>query len=136
MRARDRFEFRAAIALNSVQIPAKANSGRPSSAQTVRSRSISHLGFRKDQLQQIKTRDASSHQIYARRRGYRRGGGERGHREGLQVDTDTYVEVTKKNSENVALESTRTIEIDQFVQRTKSIPATSYAPIIFVRMER
>jgi len=36
---------------------------------------------------------------------------------GFKVDTDTYVEVTKEELENVALESTRTIEIDEFVQR-------------------
>src|SRR5665811_1406001 len=34
---------------------------------------------------------------------------------GFKVDTDTYVEVTKEELENVALESTRTIEIDEFV---------------------
>ena len=31
---------------------------------------------------------------------------------GYKVDTDTYVEVTKDELENIALESTRTIEID------------------------
>jgi DNA end-binding protein Ku len=36
---------------------------------------------------------------------------------GYKVDTDTYVEVTNEELENVALESTRTIEIDEFVQR-------------------
>src|SRR5260221_10046189 len=36
---------------------------------------------------------------------------------GFKVDTDTYVEVTKDELENVALESTRTIEIDEFVAR-------------------
>ena len=36
---------------------------------------------------------------------------------GFKVDTDTYVEVTKEELENVALESTRTIDIDEFVQR-------------------
>src|SRR5258708_752963 len=36
---------------------------------------------------------------------------------GFKVDTDTYVEVTKEELENVALESTRTIEIDEFVAR-------------------
>ena len=35
----------------------------------------------------------------------------------FKVDTDTYVEVTKEELENVALESTRTIEIDEFVAR-------------------
>jgi non-homologous end joining protein Ku len=32
--------------------------------------------------------------------------------------TDTFVEVNKDKLENVALESTRTIEIDEFVDRT------------------
>src|SRR5713226_872048 len=36
---------------------------------------------------------------------------------GFKVDTDTYVEVTKEELENVTLEYTRTIEIDEFVAR-------------------
>jgi DNA end-binding protein Ku len=41
---------------------------------------------------------------------------------GFKVDTDTYVEVTKEELENVALESTRTIEIDEFVRREEIDP--------------
>src|SRR5216683_2902715 len=41
---------------------------------------------------------------------------------GFKVDTDTYVEVTKDELENVALESTRTIEIDEFVARDEIDP--------------
>jgi DNA end-binding protein Ku len=41
---------------------------------------------------------------------------------GLKVDTDTYVEVTKEELDNVALESTRTIEIDEFVARDEIDP--------------
>ena len=41
---------------------------------------------------------------------------------GFKVDTDTYIEVTKEELENVALESTRTIEIDEFVQRDEIDP--------------
>ncbi len=37
---------------------------------------------------------------------------------GYKVDTDTYVEVTKEELDDVALESTHTIEIDEFVPRT------------------
>ena len=37
-------------------------------------------------------------------------------------DTDTFVEVTKGSLENVALESTRTIEIDEFVDRSDIDP--------------
>jgi len=36
---------------------------------------------------------------------------------GFKVDTDTYVEVTKNELENVALESTRTIDIKEFVPK-------------------
>jgi DNA end-binding protein Ku len=38
---------------------------------------------------------------------------------GYQVDKDRYLEVTKDELENIALESTRTIEIDEFVPRTE-----------------
>ena len=41
---------------------------------------------------------------------------------GYKVDTDTFIEVTKEELENVALESTRTIEIDEFVQRDEIDP--------------
>src|SRR5437667_1729639 len=37
---------------------------------------------------------------------------------GYKVDTDTYVEVTKDELDDIALESTRTIEIDEFVPRS------------------
>jgi DNA end-binding protein Ku len=36
---------------------------------------------------------------------------------GYKVDTDTYVEVTKEELDDIALESTRTIEIDEFVPK-------------------
>jgi DNA end-binding protein Ku len=41
---------------------------------------------------------------------------------GYKVDTDTFVEVTNEELENVALESTRTIEIDEFVDRSEIDP--------------
>jgi DNA end-binding protein Ku len=41
---------------------------------------------------------------------------------GYKVDTETFVEVTKEELENVALESTRTIEIDEFVDRSEIDP--------------
>jgi DNA end-binding protein Ku len=41
---------------------------------------------------------------------------------GYKVDTDTFIEVTQEALENVALESTRTIEIDEFVDRTEIDP--------------
>ena len=36
---------------------------------------------------------------------------------GYKIDTDTYIEVSKDELEDIALESTRTIEIDEFVPR-------------------
>jgi DNA end-binding protein Ku len=38
---------------------------------------------------------------------------------GYKVDTDTYLEVSKEELDNIALESTRTIDIDQFVPRSE-----------------
>ena len=38
---------------------------------------------------------------------------------GYKVDTDTYIEVTKDELDNIALESNRTIDIDQFVPRNE-----------------
>jgi DNA end-binding protein Ku len=41
---------------------------------------------------------------------------------GYKVDTDTFIEVSKEELDNVALESTRTIEIDEFVDRSEIDP--------------
>ena len=41
---------------------------------------------------------------------------------GYKVDNETFVEVTKEELEKVALESTRTIEIDEFVDRSEIDP--------------
>jgi DNA end-binding protein Ku len=38
---------------------------------------------------------------------------------GYKVDTDTYIEVSKDDLDNIALESTRTIDIDQFVPKSE-----------------
>src|SRR5437660_6353955 len=38
---------------------------------------------------------------------------------GYKVDTDTYIEISREELENIALESTRTIEIDQFVPKSE-----------------
>ncbi|WGS18313.1 MULTISPECIES: Ku protein [unclassified Bradyrhizobium] len=38
---------------------------------------------------------------------------------GYKVDTDTYIEITKEELDDIALESTRTIEIDEFVPRAE-----------------
>src|SRR5271154_6636941 len=46
---------------------------------------------------------------------------------GYKVDTDTYIEVSKDELENIALESTRTIDIDEFV------PTDSVDPRYLIR---
>ena len=38
---------------------------------------------------------------------------------GFKVDTDTYIEITRDELDAIALESTRTIEIDQFVPKSE-----------------
>ena len=38
---------------------------------------------------------------------------------GYKVDTDSYIEITKEELENIALESTRTIDINEFVPRSE-----------------
>ena len=42
---------------------------------------------------------------------------------GYKVDTDSYIEVTKDELENIALDSNRTIDIDEFVQKPTLIRA-------------
>ena len=49
----------------------------------------------------------------------------------ISRDTDTFIEVTKEELENVAVELTRTIEIDEFVDRSEID-----VPIISCRTER
>ena len=49
-----------------------------------------------------------------------------------KVDTDTFIEVTKEELENVALESTRTIEIDEFVDRSEIDPRYLIRPYYLV----
>ena len=41
---------------------------------------------------------------------------------GYKVDADTYIEMSKDELENVALESNRTIDIDEFVPKTDIDP--------------
>jgi hypothetical protein len=47
-------------------------------------------------------------------------------------DTDTFIEVTKDELENVALESTRTIEIDEFVDRDEIDPRYLIRPYYLI----
>src|SRR6267142_2722322 len=51
---------------------------------------------------------------------------------GYKIDTDTFIEVTKEELENVALESTRTIEIDEFVDRSEIDPRYLNRPYYLV----
>jgi len=49
---------------------------------------------------------------------------------GYALDKDTFIEVSKEELENVALESTRTIEIDEFVDRSELDPRYLIRPTI------
>ena len=51
---------------------------------------------------------------------------------GYKVDTDTYVEVSKDELENIALESTRTIDIDEFVPKSDIDPRYLIRPYYLV----
>ena len=51
---------------------------------------------------------------------------------GYKVDTDTFIEVTKEELENFALESTRTIEIDEFADRSEIDPRYLIRPYYLV----
>jgi DNA end-binding protein Ku len=55
---------------------------------------------------------------------------------GYKVDTDTFIEVTKDELENVALESTRTIEIDEFVEKSEIDPRYLIRPTTFAPTAR
>ena len=49
---------------------------------------------------------------------------------GYALDKDTFIEVSKEELENVALESTRTIEIDEFVDRSEIDPRYLIRPYL------
>src|SRR6202158_5682299 len=51
---------------------------------------------------------------------------------GYKVDTDTYVEMSKDELENIALESTRTIDIDEFVLKSDFDPRYLIRPYCLV----
>jgi DNA end-binding protein Ku len=73
------------------------------------------LGIRKDQLQPDQQEDRAPNSLPQGRCRDR-------HEDivkGYPVDKDRYLEVTKDEIENIALESTRTIEIDEFVPRSE-----------------
>jgi Ku protein len=55
---------------------------------------------------------------------------------GYKVDTDTFIEVTKEELENVALESTRTMEIDEFVDRSEIDPRYLIRPYYLIPTAR
>jgi DNA end-binding protein Ku len=51
---------------------------------------------------------------------------------GYKVDTDTYIEVSKDELENIAVDSTRTIEIDEFVPKADIDPRYLIRPYYLV----
>jgi DNA end-binding protein Ku len=51
---------------------------------------------------------------------------------GYKVDTDTYIEVSKDELENIAVDSTRTIEIDEFVPKVDIDPRYLIRPYYLV----
>jgi DNA end-binding protein Ku len=51
---------------------------------------------------------------------------------GFKVDTDTYVEVSKEELENIALESTQTIDINEFVLKSDIDPRYLVRPYYLV----
>src|SRR6267143_3797101 len=51
---------------------------------------------------------------------------------GYKVDTDTYIEVSKYELENIALESNRTIDIDEFVPKSDIDPRYLIRPYYLV----
>src|SRR4029079_16312638 len=51
---------------------------------------------------------------------------------GYKVDTDTYIEVSKDELENIALESNRTIDINEFVPKTDIDPRYLIRPYYLV----
>jgi DNA end-binding protein Ku len=51
---------------------------------------------------------------------------------GYKVDSDTYIEVSKDELENIALESTRTIDIDEFVPKADIDPRYLIRPYYLV----
>jgi DNA end-binding protein Ku len=104
----------------------KAFSGCPSSTA---GRAVpGHLGIREDLFNQLNRK--TGHRIkYAKVDADT--GGEVANEDivkGFKVDTDTYVEVSKEELENVALESTGTIEIDEFVDRSEIDPRSLIRP--------
>src|SRR6201998_1990499 len=55
---------------------------------------------------------------------------------GYALDKDIFVEVSKEELEEVALESTRTIEIDEFVEKSEIDPRYLIRPTTCVQTER
>jgi DNA end-binding protein Ku len=51
---------------------------------------------------------------------------------GYKLDTDTYIEVSKDELENIAVDSTRTIEIDEFVPKADIDPRYLIRPYYLV----
>jgi DNA end-binding protein Ku len=77
------------------------------------------VGIRKDQLQPDQQEDGPPDPLSQGRRRDRDEVSNEDIIKGYQIDKDRYLEVTKDELENIALESTRTIEIDEFVPRSE-----------------
>jgi DNA end-binding protein Ku len=77
------------------------------------------IAVRENQFQPDQQEDRAPDPLSQGRRRDRRGSSQRRHHQGLSGRKDRYLEVTKDELENIALESTRTIEIDEFVLRSE-----------------
>ena len=77
------------------------------------------VGIRTDQLQPNQQEDGPPDPLSQGRRRDRDEVSNEDIIKGYQIDKDRYLEVTKDELENIALESTRTIEIDEFVPRSE-----------------
>ena len=83
---------------------------------TCRSRSIRQRRMRKSLFQPDQPQDRPSHQI-RQGRCRRQEVANEDIVKGYKVNTDTYIEVSKEELDEIALNSTRTIEIDEFVPK-------------------
>jgi hypothetical protein len=54
---------------------------------------------------------------------------------GYKVDTDSYIEVTKDELENIAVDSNRTIDIDEFVPKADIDPRYLIRPLFRARRQ-
>jgi non-homologous end joining protein Ku len=95
-----------------------------------------HLGEREDLVQPAQPSDGPPHQVPE----VDADTGEEVPNEdivkGYMLDKETFVEVSKEELEEIALESTRTIEIDEFVEKSEIDPRYLIRPYYRVRKVR